>query len=103
MSSDIYIDMRIVLSHPGCFNFKAALNGDMETIMEAYYFDEDDDPDWEWIQSLIQPVLLCKFGARDTWRVVEVRDRRLHVWCNNTTRVWLEHWLLSNNFDYEVN
>lgn len=90
MSSDIYIPLAVVLSHPGQFELKAALNG---CAHAAYSELGENVVDWEYIKDQITPVLLCKFGARDTWRVVEVVGEQMHVSCAGDFRMWLYKWL----------
>jgi len=100
MSTDIYIPMGIVLSHPGQFWFKTELNGSIEDAREAVFFDEDDPIDWDYVESIMKPVLLCKFGKRESWRVVEVFDHDLHISCAGQFRDWLLHWLEENGHKY---
>ena len=97
MSTDIYIPLSIVLSHPGQFKLKAELNGSVEMAAEAV---AEDDIDWWHVESLMQPVLMCKFGARESWRVVEVFDHDLHVSVGGSFRDWLTDWLDDHAYSY---
>lgn len=97
MSSDIYIPLAVVLSHPGQFELKAALNVD---TIEAQLEILKDDPDMEWVRSCLEPVLLCKFGRRETWRHVEVFDKELHISCGGAFRSWLYKWLNDLGYKY---
>ena len=93
MSNDIYIPMQIVLRHPAQFRFETALNSDIESARELVRSDEPHSIDWEELESQMKPVLMCKFGARETWRVVEVFDHDLHVTVGGAFRLWLIEWL----------
>lgn len=109
MSSDIYIPLKVVLSHPVHFELKAALNGDVENARQALY---DHPIDWEYIEYELEPVLLCKFGARETWRPVGISAPdpefeptaivELHVCCGGSFRQWLMTWLESHNYPYTI-
>lgn len=109
MSSDIYIPLKVVLSHPVHFELRAALNGDVGNARQALY---DDSIDWEYIEYELKPVLLCKFGARETWRPVEIitsdpeypgeDSGSLHVCCGGSFRQWLMTWLESHNYPYII-
>lgn len=100
MSTDIYIPMEIVLSHPGQFQFKAELNGDVVqarlTLQEA----EPGKVDWDSIQNEFTPLLMCKFGAREIWRIVEVFDHDLHISVGGSFRDWLVIWLDDHGHKY---
>jgi hypothetical protein len=102
MSSDIYIPLSIALSHPGQFQYKTALNGCVEDARKM--LDEQDcfKIDWWAVEDEMKPVLLCKFGARDTWRAVEVFDHDLHVCCAGDFRTWLIQWLNDHNYNYQI-
>lgn len=100
MSTDIYIPMQIVLSHPGQFSLKAELNGSVEEASEALKYAKDGRPDWEYIEDELKPVLLCKFGARESWRVVEVFDHDLHISVGGQFRDWLVTWLDDHGHKY---
>lgn len=99
MSSDIYIPLSIVLSHPGQFALEAALDGDIGNARQAMY---DTPIDWDYVQGELRPLLLCKFGARETWRVVDIgtSDHNLHISCGGSFRAWLLHWLDDNGHPY---
>lgn len=100
MSTDIYIPLGIVLSHPGQFQLKAVLNGDVEEAAEALKYPKDGNPDWDYIERELKPVLLCKFGARESWRSVEVFDHDLYVSCGAHFAVWLMNWLEEHGYKY---
>ena len=100
MSTDIYIPLTIVLSHPGQFQFKAALNGDMQDAIQEVNLPDQRMPDWDYVETIMKPVLLCKFGARESWKVVEVFDLDLHVSVGGQFRDWLLHWLDSHAYKY---
>lgn len=109
MSSDIYIPLKVVLSHAGQFELRAALNGDIGNARQAMY---DDSIDWEYIESELEPVLLCKFGALQSWRPVDIvvpdleNDPaaivELHLSCGGSFRQWLMTWLESHNYPYFI-
>jgi hypothetical protein len=100
MSTDIYIPLRIALSHPGQFQFKTALNGDIEAARELINEENDHGVDWWQVESELKPVLLCKFGARETWRSVEVFDHDLHISCSGQFRGWILAWLEEHGYKY---
>ena len=100
MSTDIYIPLEIVLSHPGQFELKTALNGDIETARECLNEENHFDIDWTHIENELRPVLLCKFGARESWRYVEVFDHDLHVSCGSSFATWLVQWLDDHAYKY---
>lgn len=93
MSNDIYIPMEIVLRHPGQFAFQTALNGDIEYARDLVKFKSSSEIDWSDLEQTMKPVLMCKFGARESWRVVEVFDHDLHVTVGGAFRLWLIEWL----------
>lgn len=97
MSTDVYIPMQIVLSHPGQFQFKTALNGDVDSAADEI---KQTDIDWDYIESMMKPVLLCRFGARESWRCVEVFDHDLHISCSGQFRDWLTGWLDDHAYKY---
>jgi len=105
MSSDIYIPLRIVLSHLGQFELKAELDG---CTHGAYSELGEENVDWDYIQSQLKPVLLCKIGARETWRVADViinrpgEEAKLHICCGNSYAHWLIHWLNDHNYEYTM-
>lgn len=114
MSSDIYIPLSIVLTHPGKFEIKAALNGCTEVATAE--LNDNHETDWEFIRDQLTPVLLCKFGARATWRHVTIctntllehtqfvttstKVTEMRVNCSGDFRDWLIHWLEENGFEY---
>ena len=100
MSTDIYIPLDIVLTHPGQFQLVTALNGDIETARECLNEEIEQDIDWVQLENELKPVLLCKFGARETWRCVEVFDRDLYVNCGSNFAIWLMGWLDDNGHKY---
>ena len=112
MSSDIFIPLGVVLSHPMSFSIKAALDGCMENAVEEV---KSPNPDWDYIQGELRPILLCKFGNRATWRVVDIARSiytnksapygevfELHISCGGPFRQWLLQWLEDHNFDYTI-
>lgn len=105
MSSDIYIPMSIVLSQPGRFQFKAALDG---SVWDAALAALDKPVDWEYVESLMTPILECKFGNLDSWKVVNViinrhgEQAKLHICCGSTFASWLIHWLDDNGYEYTM-
>ena len=104
MSSDIYIPLSTVLSHPEHFQFNTAYNvGVEEARLEA----ASDQPDWYAVTDSLKPVLLCKFGARETWRYVDIDINEwgmteLHVPCGGDFRRWLMTWLDDHNYRYII-
>ncbi len=100
MSTDIYIPIEIVLSHPHHFQFEAALNGDMEDARVEAADDAEMGIDYNYIESCMKPVLTCKFGARETWRVVEVFDHDLHISVGGSFRHWLVTWLTDHQYKF---
>ncbi len=101
MSTDIYIPLAVVLSHPGQFTIKPALNGCIEDAAEIFKAEEGHNIDWEAVDSELQPVLLCKFGNRETWRFVSVFDHDLHISVGGSFRMWLISWLEDHNHPFE--
>ena len=105
MSSDIYIPLWLPLSQPGHFEFRTELNVDVDTARHEAALIE---PDWDWVKECLEPVLMCKFGARETWRVVEVYKEestdtvQLHVCCSGDFRWWLCEWLDDHNYQYTI-
>ena len=102
MSSDLYIPMSIVLGHPGQFWFKTELNGSIEDAREALFCDEDSPVDWDYVKSEMTPLLMCKFGKRESWRPVEVFDHDLHISCGGRFRIWLLYWLENMGYEYHT-
>ena len=114
MSSEIYIPLTVVLSHPGQFELKAALNVDTNS---AYAEIIEDDTDWDYVRSCLEPVLLCKFGAREAWHCVEVfttkaviqdnghvskSELSLHICCGVSFFSRLCFWLNEHNYKYST-
>ena len=101
MSTEIYIPLRIVLSHPGQFRFEAALNGSILDAVEEFSTTvTDQEVNWEHVESIMKPMLMCQFGARPTWRVVEIFDHDLCVTVGGQFRDWLLHWLDGHAYKY---
>jgi hypothetical protein len=114
MSIDICIPLSIVLSHRAQFKLKAELNGSTDMAHDEMVLD---DPDWDYIYNLLTPVLLCQFGARATWRHVDVFTSKalildddsvtkstvyLRACCGGDFRNWLIHWLEEHNYQYTI-
>ena len=113
MSSDIYIGMTHVLSHPGWYKLDAALNGDIEDCREAilpghiFYNLEGDrvGPDWDYIQQQLTVSLMCSF-YNSSWREVDLIEKGnglvLHVSCGGSFRSWLLDKLVSYDAPFQV-
>lgn len=99
MSSDIYIDLRIVLTHPEHFAIRCEHN---DSVQAAAEYVKGDDPDYYSAEMALKPVLMCKFGARKSWRYVEVMDEEFHVSCGGSFRTWLMEWLHEHNYQYTI-
>lgn len=125
MSSDIYIPIRVVLSHPHLFKLDFDSIGDMHDCRLEL---EEDTPNHGAIHRWLQPTMICKFGARESWREVEVYlegceiedydeegnyspklgyECVLHISCGGEFRSWLLKWLdshgLEHDFDFHLN
>lgn len=99
MSSDIYIDLKHVANRIELFEFNSVLNGDVETFVEML---EGDENDYHSAIEALKPVLMCKFGARETWRYVELFDEDLHVSCAGDFRFWFINWLADHQISYTI-
>lgn len=100
MSSDIFIPLSIVITNPALFELKTDFNVDVKSATQSIV---GPDPDYEWIRSCLEPVVLCKFGARDTWRFVDVTsDNELHISCSGEFRGWLMKWLIDLKLPYKI-
>ena len=106
MSSDIYIPLWNVLSQPGHFHIYADCNVGMETAREEA---GGIDPDWDYVESCLEPLLMCKFGVGigiQTRPVDIVEDesgaKELHVSIGGGNRKRLCDWLDSHNHRYKM-
>lgn len=107
MSSDIYIPLGIVISHPKHFRLTTDYNVDLETAASAI---NEPEPDWDWIKDCLKPVLMCQFWPRISSRHVEVftnvidgrQEPVLHVKCNGDFLKWLCDWLHAHNYPYTI-
>ena len=115
MSSDFYIPISIVLSHPGQFELKYDSNGDIDDARAEL---KEEFVDYSVISMWLQPVVLCKFGARESWRVVSIMDNYgfqhvdgsllkleyeccLHISCGGNFRTWLLDWLTKQDYEFD--
>lgn len=104
MSSDVFVPLSIVLSHPEHFAFNTAYNVDVETARAEA---ASKLVDWWYVQDCLKPVLMCKFGARETWRHVEIIENEwelfdLRITCSGSFRWWLCDWLDGHNYQYTI-
>lgn len=106
MSSDIFIELRYVLSRPNVFDLYADINGSTKSALESYANTEfGETPDFEYIRSELEPLLLCRISAiPNRSYVVDISDERsvatneisqldLHFCVTGESRRLLMRWL----------
>lgn len=104
MSRDIYIPLQIVLTHPEHFELQTAYNVGIEDALDALTKEE---VDWDWVETCLEPVLMCRFKPRKSWRYVDITGnnggpRSLHVSVGGVFRTWFGEWLEERNYPYEI-
>jgi hypothetical protein len=103
MSSDIYIPLWLVLSQPGHFDLKAVCNVDVETAREEA---ASADPNWDYVEACLEPMLMCRFGHVQ-YRPVDITEdqlgvKELHVSVGGGNRKLLCDWLDGHNYRYTM-
>lgn len=104
MSSDIYIDMRDVLTQPHLFGLSLAYN---VSIVDATEEAMKTDVDWDWLDECLKPVRMVKFRGWKYDRPYDIvgndgQPRTMHLSVGGTFRRWLMTWLIDHQVRYTV-
>ena len=118
MSSDIYIDLKTVLTHPELFELSSTLNNSSQSALDNLKCDE---PDLEYVKWSLSPVLTCHFKPSMGFRVVDIyiqvkqtvpkdhpdialvtRELVMHISIGSSRVNAMLGWLNDNNIEYEV-
>ena len=98
MSSTISMSLKKMLSIPGV-SFSAEMNGDPEDALAML---KERDPDLEYVEAVMRPVLVIKLPDYANTRLVDVAGDRLLLTCSGEFRKYFMQWCEFKEIDYKL-
>jgi hypothetical protein len=91
VSTDVYIPIKYVVSHPELFALSCAFIGGTEHARDEL---AQDNPDYGYVAMIYRPTMYCRFDGYRGHRECAVSEAgELHLPIGGSFRTWLLTWL----------